>query len=141
MRSDPGWAASTQALHEYHSLRVIRRQPRAPKRNARSIDEEVQKKLACACCLEPPEEKVETPCGHSFCNGPYNHLSPAPNLGASLSPRDVRCAGCLTQWLRMHGSGRKCPVCREDLSALARTLSSALRRPEGDGHEAEEEAE
>lgn len=56
-------------------------------------------------------------------------------------PSRVRCAGCLTQWLRMHGSGRKCPVCREDLSALARTLSSALRRPEGDGHEAEEEAE
>ena len=32
----------------------------------------------------------------------------------------------------MHGSGRKCPVCREDLSALARTLSTALRRPEDD---------
>ena len=67
----------TQALHEYHSLRVIRRQPRAPKRNARSIDEEVQKKLACACCLEPPEEKVETPCGHIFCNGPYLSVASA----------------------------------------------------------------
>lgn len=28
----------------------------------------------------------------------------------------------------MHGSGRSCPVCREDLSVLARKLSSALAR-------------
>ena len=58
--------------------------------------------------------QVVTPCGHFFCTD------------------------CITQWLRMHGSGRKCPVCREDLSALARKLSTALRRPEDKAREAEE---
>lgn len=75
---------------------------------AQGVDDMVKQKLACAICLGTPEDaaKCETPCGHFFCNG------------------------CITQWLRMHGSGRQCPVCREDLSALSRELSTALRRPE-----------
>ena len=119
-------------------------------------EEAVRQNLACACCLEAPphkrDEVIDTPAinlgvasnvafGVSRVCGSLSLLGNCGSVWLRSLCGSVQvvtpcghffCTGCITQWLRMHGSGRKCPVCREDLSALARKLSTALKRPEED---------